>query len=79
MGKQFIVVSSITYAYKGKDILERRGCKAFIEKAPRSISECGCLYSLVIRGCTLENAVSILKAANIKIIRTGSDENDLPR
>jgi hypothetical protein len=73
MGKQFIIVSSITYAYKGKDVLERKGYKAFIEKAPRSISECGCLYSLVIRGCTLEDAVSILKAAHIKIIRTGSD------
>jgi hypothetical protein len=77
MGKQFIILSSITYAYKAKDILERKGCKAFIEKAPRSISECGCLYSLVIRGCTLEKATSFLKAANIKIIRTGSDEDDL--
>jgi hypothetical protein len=77
MGKQFIVVSSITYAYKGKDILERKGYNAFIEKAPHSISECGCLYSLVIRGCTLEKAESILKTANIKVIRTGSNFDDI--
>lgn len=73
MGEPYIVVSSITYAYKGRDALDRKGCKAYIEKAPRHISECGCHYLLKIRNCPLERAVSILTSARVKILSTGSD------
>lgn len=73
-----IVVSSITYAYKGKEALERKGCRAFIEKAPQSLSSCGCHYCLRIRGCSLQRAVDILKAARVKMIDTGSVPYDLP-
>ena len=74
MGEQYIVVSSITYAYKGKEILERKGCHAFIERAPRNLSSCGCHYLLRIRGCTLEKALLVLREANVKVLKSGSDE-----
>lgn len=74
MGEPYIVVSSITYAYKGRDALERNGCRAFIEKAPRHISECGCHYLLRIRHCSLDRAIEILKGARVKILGTGIDE-----
>lgn len=73
MGGQYIVVSSITYAYKGKEVLEKKGFRAFIEKAPRHLNECGCHYALRVKGCSINEAVSVLKAARVKIIRTGDD------
>lgn len=72
MGEPYIVVSSITYAYKARDALERHSCRAFIEKAPRHLSECGCHYLVRIRACSLERALGILQAARVRILSTGA-------
>jgi hypothetical protein len=74
MSGQYIIVSSITYAYKGKSILERKGIRAEVEKAPASISECGCHYAILIRGGSLERAVQILNHARINILSTGGGQ-----
>lgn len=71
MGEPYIVVSSITYAMKGRDVLGRKGCNAFIERAPRNISACGCHYLIKIRGCTLRRALEILQAAHVRVLSTG--------
>ena len=40
-GKRLIVVSSVTYALKSRDLLFQRGIKAYIERLPRT-RESGC-------------------------------------
>lgn len=73
----YIVVSSITYAYKARDLLERKGCRVHVERASREISKCGCHYLLMIRNYPLEQAVAILDAAHVRIIKSGGDLNGL--
>ena len=70
MSGQYIVVSSITYAYKGRDALQYKGYSAYVERAPQELSACGCHFLIKVRGCSLERAVSILKDAHVKIIKT---------
>lgn len=72
MGGQYIIVSSITYAYKGKELLERKGIRAGIERAPSSISECGCNYAIRIgNNVSLQRAVQILNNAHIRVLSYG--------
>ena len=74
VGSFYIIVSSITYAYKGKSLLERRGCSVFIERAPTQLSKCGCHYSLRIRDFPPERAVEILRAGHVRVISTGTGD-----
>jgi hypothetical protein len=73
----YVTVSSVTYAYKGKNALEKKGVNAYIERAPTEISKCGCHYSIIIKDYSIEKAVEILKAARVKIIGTGTGANDI--
>mgnify|MGYP001318615033 CR=1 FL=1 len=73
----YIVVSSITYAYKGRDLLEHRGCRVRVRRAPKEISSCGCHYLLEISGFPLDQAVAILRTGHVRIIKTGGDLDDL--
>lgn len=69
----YIVVSSITYAYKARDLLERKGCRVQVERAPKDLSRCGCHFLVLIRNYPLQQAVAILDAAHIRIIKSGGD------
>ncbi len=46
MAKQLIMLRSITYAYKARDYLSRRGITAHIQRTPAAYSKCGCGYSV---------------------------------
>ncbi|MCI8501411.1 MAG: DUF3343 domain-containing protein [Oscillospiraceae bacterium] len=46
MAKQLIMLRSITYAYKARDYLSRRGITAHIQRTPAAYSKCGCGYSI---------------------------------
>ncbi len=46
MAKQLIMLRSITYAYKARDYLSRRGITVNIRRTPTSFSKCGCGYSI---------------------------------
>ena len=48
MNKQLIMVSSITYAIQGRDILRQRGMKAYIERTPGGRDRAGCGYSIYV-------------------------------
>lgn len=73
----YIVVSSITYAYKSRDILERKGCRVRVERASAEISKCGCHFLLIIHGMPLQQAIALLDAAHVHIIKAGGDYHDL--
>lgn len=69
MGKPLIMLNSITYAIKAKDILFRNGIASYIERTPHPERAMGCGYSLYVPDRILE-AQSVLTAAGIKIIKT---------
>ena len=77
MSRQYVVVSSITYAYKGKNILENKGIRASIERAPASISKCGCHYVIKVSNAPLDRVVKLLNDAHVKIISTGGADDYL--
>lgn len=66
MGKPVILVSSVTYAMKGRDLLFRRGIRAFVERIPPT-SQSGCGYGIYVpQG--VEEAESVLRENHIKIL-----------
>ena len=66
MGKPLIMMPSVTYALKGRQILASHGIKAEIERAPKGENR-SCGYSLYV-GNKADEAEIILKENNIKII-----------
>ena len=50
MKKQLIMVSSITYAIKGRELLRGKGFKAYIERTPGNLDTAGCGYSIYVSG-----------------------------
>ena len=67
MSKQLIMVSSITYAIRGRDLLRSKGFKAYIEKTPGRLDSAGCGYSIYVTS-NAEQAQRILRSAGIKIL-----------
>lgn len=63
-GKRLIVVSSVTYALKSRDLLFQRGIKAYIERLPRT-RESGCGYGVYVPQRTDE--ASALRDAGVKV------------
>jgi hypothetical protein len=69
MSNPLIVVSSITYAYKSKTILERMGYKAYIERPPQEKNSCGCRYAIRIgKNDDYNTAYRLLMRSGVKII-----------
>ena len=66
MRKILILVSSITYAMKGKEILSRRGFKAYIERLPRGFQNSGCGYCIYVNS-DVDMAERILRASGIRV------------
>ena len=48
MGKTLIMVSSITFALKSRELLRKNGFKANIERTPNTPDRVGCGYSVVV-------------------------------
>lgn len=67
MNKEMIMVNSITYAIKGRDLLRSKGMKAYVERTPGGIDHAGCGYSIYING-DIDLAEKILKENNIKML-----------
>ena len=64
-GKELLAVSSVTYAMRGRELLFRRGIRAYIERLPRT-AETGCGYGLYVPE-RREEAERILTAAGIRV------------
>ena len=75
MGKPVILLSSVTYAMKGRDQLLRQGLRANVERIPPSNTS-GCGYGLYVpRGA--EEAQRILSENGIKILGRLEQETGL--
>lgn len=63
--KRLIVVSSVTYALKSRDLLFQKGIKAYVERLPRT-KESGCGYGVYVPRRT-DEAERILREAGVKV------------
>ena len=70
-----IVVSSVTYALKSKEILFEHGIRAYVERIPKT-KETGCGYGVYVpKGA--DEAEQILREHEIRILdRIEQDEDD---
>lgn len=66
MGKPLILVSSVTYAMKGREILAKAGIQAMVQRVPQT-KETGCGYGLYVPK-SADRAEQILRENNIKIL-----------
>ena len=67
MGKPLIVVSSVTYAMKGRDLLFRHGIRGYVERIPKT-GDTGCGYGIYVpQGA--DAAERILQENRIRVLR----------
>ena len=66
-----IILSSLTFAYKAKDLLSAQNIKTHIIKTPSKYGITSCSYSLEIKG-NPDKAIDIIKTKGIKIIKIAS-------
>ena len=64
--KKLIMVSSITYALKGRDLLRSKGFKAYIERTPSMFDRVGCGYSVYVNG-DLDRALELFRENGIRV------------
>lgn len=67
MEKQLILVPSVTYAMRGKTVLDRFKIKSYIERTPKKHQMYSCGYCLFVPNDT-QTAYEILLKNGIKII-----------
>ena len=73
MQRQFIMVSSITYAMKAKAILKDYGIYVDIIKSPKYSQNARCSYSLIIYR-NIDKAIALLNQNNIEILGITQEE-----
>lgn len=66
MAYYFLVCRSLTYAQRGKKLLDASGIAAAIQRTPQEISPEGCGYGLKIKERVYRSARSVLSAHQIK-------------
>lgn len=74
MGKPLIVVSSVTYAIKGRDILFGHGIRAYVERIPQ-MADAGCGYGIYVPG-NADEAERILRNHDVKILDRIEQDGD---
>lgn len=66
MIKPLILVSSLTYAIKGKELLIRNGFIADIKRVPKNRKRVGCGYGIYVPNHT-DEAEALLKSVPIRV------------
>lgn len=66
MGKPLIVVSSVTYAMKARELLVRHGIRGYVERIPKT-ADTGCGYGVYVPEGA-DAAERILRENNIRIL-----------
>ncbi len=68
MQRHIILVNSITYAIKGRDLLRKQGFRAYIERKTNANGNTGCGYVIVSDG-NRERISNALINSGIKILQ----------
>lgn len=66
MSKKGIKVTSVTYAMKGRDLLQKNGYKAYLTRNPHPVDDEGCGYVIYVNNLE-KRCYEILKRNGIKI------------
>ena len=66
MSKKGIKVGSVTYAMKGRDLLQKNGYKAYLTRNPHPGEDDGCGYVIYVNNID-KRCFDILKRNGIKI------------
>ncbi len=66
MNKKGIKVGSLTYAMKGRDLLQKNGYKAYLTRNPNPDTEDGCGYVIYVNNID-RRCFSILKSGGLKV------------
>ena len=67
MNKKGIKVGSLTYAMKGRDLLQKNGYKVYLTRNPNPESEEGCGYVIYVNNID-KRCFSVLKTNGIKVL-----------
>lgn len=67
MRQMVIKVGSVTYAMKGRNVLQGYGIRARVVKTPKPQKNEGCGYSLVLRDPPM-NVSEILRRAGVEVL-----------
>lgn len=66
MSKKGIKVTSVTYAMKGRDMLQKNGYKAYLTRNPHPDEDDGCGYVIYVNNMD-KRCLDILKNGGIKV------------
>ncbi len=69
MSKKGIKVTSVTYAMKGRDLLQKNGYKAYLTRNPHPVDDEGCGYVIYVNNMD-KRCYEILKRNGIKVTGT---------
>ena len=76
MGKPLIMVSSITYAMKARDLLINNGIAAYIERTPKIEKKTAAAATAYMFPKRIDEAENLLRTHGIKIVgRTDWEES----
>ena len=67
MNKKGIRVGSLTYAMKGRDLLQKNGYKAYLTRNPNPEPDDGCGYLIYVSNID-KFCFSVLKSNGIKVL-----------
>ncbi|MDP4120861.1 MAG: DUF3343 domain-containing protein [Bacillota bacterium] len=67
MGKQLLMLTSVTFAMKGQEILKKKGIQSEIIRTPKRSKTEGCSFSLSVPIGLIDEAQVILKNAGIPV------------
>lgn len=74
MNKELVLLPSVTYAMKAKNILDKSGIRAYIQRTPRNTGINSCGYCLFVPKMT-DEAEMILRKNGIRILGRASRED----
>ena len=66
MSKKGIKVGSLTYAMKGRDVLQKNGYKAYLTRNPHPMEDEGCGYVIYVNNMD-SRVIEILRGHSISI------------
>jgi hypothetical protein len=66
MSKKGIKVGSVTYAMKGRNLLQKNGYKAYLTRNPNPVEDEGCGYVIYVSNLD-KKCFEILKKNNIQV------------
>ena len=73
MKKELILLPSVTYAMKAKDILDKARIRSFIRRTPKNTGIRSCGYCLFVPG-RADEAERILRTSGVNVLGRASGE-----